>query len=163
VTIFSEETVDIEVRMATEALEVEGLVVTARTRFGRTSLAGDAKRSDFISREEIELVLPRVTATADLLRSMNTPGLRIRDVMQVDELTGVMMPGLCIEISRRSGGEGCRPAAVALNNIVVLSPDQVIRDLDPNVIDRIEILSPVDAQFQFGSIAGNGAIAIYTR
>ena len=36
VTVFSEETVDIEVRMATKALEVEGLVVTARTR----SLAG---------------------------------------------------------------------------------------------------------------------------
>jgi len=163
VTIFSEETVDIEVRMATEALEVEGLVVTARTRFGRTSLAGDAKRADFITREEIELILPRVTGTADLLRAMNTPGLRIRDVFQVDEFTGVMVPGYCIEISRRSGGEGCAPAAVALNDVVVLSPDQVLRDLDPNIIDRIEILSPVDAQFQFGSVAGNGAIAIYTR
>lgn len=163
VTIFSQETVDIEVRMATEALEVEGLVVTARTRFGRTSLAGEAKRADFITREEIELVLPRVTATADLLRSMNTPGLRIRDIYQVDEITGVMLPGLCIEISRRSGGEGCAPAAVALNDVVVVNPDQVIRDLDPNIIDRIEILSPIDAQFQFGSVAGNGAIAIYTR
>ncbi len=163
VTIFSQETVDIEVTMATEALEVEGLVVTARTRFGRTSLAGDAKRADFITREEIELILPRVTATADLLRSMNTPGLRIRDIYQVDEITGVMVPGLCIEVSRRSGGEGCAPAAVALNDVVVMSPDQVLRDLDPNIIDRIEILSPVDAQFQFGSVAGNGAIAIYTR
>ncbi len=37
------------------------------------------------------------------------------------------------------------------------------RRSDPNVIDRIEILSPMDAQFQFGSVAGNGAIAIYTR
>jgi Carboxypeptidase regulatory-like domain len=163
VTIFSQETVDIEVRMATEALEVEGLVVTARTRFGRTSLAADSKRADFITREEIELILPRVTGTADLLRAMNTPGLRIRDIYQVDEFTGVMIPGICIEVSRRSGGEGCAPAAVALNDVVVLSPDQVLRDLDPNIIDRIEILSPVDAQFQFGSVAGNGAIAIYTR
>jgi hypothetical protein len=163
VTIFSEETVDIEVNMATEALEVEGLVVTARTRFGRTSLAGDAKRADFIGREDIEVMLPRVSQTADILRSMNAPGMRIRDVYQVDRLTGVMIPGLCIEVSRRAGGEGCMPAAVALNGVVVSAPDQVIRDLDPNVIDRIEILSPVDAQFQFGSIAGNGAIAIYTR
>ena len=163
VTIFSEETVDIEVRMATEALEVEGLVVTARTRFGRTSLAGDDKRADFMSREEIEAILPRVTQTADILRSMNAPGMRIRDVYQVDQLTGVMVPGLCIEVSRRAGGEGCVPAAVVLNGVVVTLPDQVIRDLDPNIIDRIEVLSPVDAQFQFGSIAGNGAIAIYTR
>jgi hypothetical protein len=163
VTIFSEETVDIEVRMATEALEVEGLVVTARTRFGRTSLAGDSKRADFITREEIEVLLPRVSQTADILRSMNAPGMRIRDVYQVDQLTGVMVPGLCIEVSRRSGGEGCVPAAVALNGVIVPAPDAVIRDLDPNIIDRIEILSPIDAQFQFGSIAGNGAIAIYTR
>lgn len=163
VTIFSEETVDIEVRMATEALEVEGLVVTARTRFGRTSLAGDDKRADFIAREEIEAMLPRVSQTADILRNMNAPGMRIRDVYQVDELTGVMVPGLCIEVSRRAGGEGCVPAAVALNGVIVSLPDQVIRDLDPNVIDRIEILGPVDAQFQFGSLAGNGAIAIYTR
>jgi len=163
VTIFSQETVDIEVRMATEALEVEGLVVTARTRFGqRSSLAGEDKRVDFIGREEIENLLPRVQATPDLLRNMNAPGLRIREVYQVDELTGTMVPGYCIEI-RRSGGEGCRPAAVALNNVIVPYPDQVLRDLDPTIIDRIEILSPIDAQFQFGSVAGNGAVVIFTR
>lgn len=163
VTIFSQETVDIEVRMATEALEVEGLVVTARTRFGRTSLAGDAKRADFISREEIEAMLPRVTATEDLLRNMNTPGLRIRNVYQMDEITGVMIPALCIEVSRRSGGEGCVPAAVTLNDVLIPFPDQFLQDLDPNIIDRIEILSPIDAQFQYGAAAGNGAVAIYTR
>lgn len=162
VTIFSQETVDIEVRMATEALEVEGLVVTARTRFGRTSLAGEAKRIDFIGREEIEALLPRVQATPDLLRNMNAPGLRIRDVYQMDELTGATVPGVCIEV-RRSGGEGCRPAAVAINNVIVPYPDQVLRDLDPTIIDRIEILSPIDAQFQFGSAAANGAVLIFTR
>jgi len=163
VTIFSQETVDIEVRMATEALEVEGLVVTARTRFGRTSLAGDAKRADFISREEIEAILPRVTATSDLLRNMYVPGLSIRNVRMEDPITGVVTPGLCIEVSRRSGGRGCRPAAVFVNDVPVPYPDQALRDLDPNIIDRIEVLSPVDAQFQYGSIAGNGAVAIYTR
>jgi hypothetical protein len=163
VTIFSEETVDIEVRMATEALEVEGLVVTARSRFGRTSLAGDAKRADFLSREEIDVLLPRVAATEDLLRNMNTPGLRIRNVYQVDQITGVMVPTLCIEVSRRSGGEGCTPAAVTLNDVLIPYPDQFLQDLDPNIIDRIEILSPIDAQFQYGSAAGNGAVAIYTR
>ena len=163
VTVFSQETVDIEIRMAQQALEVEGLVVTARTRFGRTSLAGDAKRADYISREEIEVLLPRATATVDLLRNVNAPGLRIRDIYIADELTGITTPSLCIEVSRRSGGEGCMPAAVFINGVVVPFPDQVIRDMDPNIIDRIEVLSPIDAQFQFGSLAGNGAIVIYTR
>jgi len=164
VTIFSQEEVDIEVRMATEALEVEGLVVTARTRFGQTrSLAGDAKRADFITREEIEVMMPRITTATDILRNMNTPGLRIREVMVADAITGVMVPGYCIEVSRRSGGEGCQPAAVALNDVVIPYPDQFIRDLDPNIIERIEVLSPIDAVFQFGVSGGNGAILIYTR
>ncbi len=163
VTVFSQETVDIEVRLTQEPIDIPGLVVTARTRFGRTSLAGDAKRADFISREQIERLLPRVTATVDLLRNVNAPGLRIRDVYIADPITGVATPSLCIEVSRRSGGEGCMPAAVFINDVVVPFPDQTIRDLDPNVIDRIEVLSPIDAQFQFGSLAGNGAILIYTR
>jgi len=163
VTIFSQETVDIEVRMATQALEVEGLIVTARTRFGRTSLAGDAKRADFLSREEIEVMLPRVTGTEDLLRSMNVPGLRVRNIYQVDQITGVMIPALCIEVSRRGSGEGCSPAAVMLNDVRVPFPEQFLENLDPNIIDRIEIISPIDAVFQFGTAAGNGAVAIYTR
>ena len=163
VTVFSQETVDIEVNMAAEAIEVEGLVVTARTRFGRTSLAGDAKRADFIGREEIEALLPRVSATADLLRNMNAPGLRVRDIYIADELTGAMTPSLCVEVSRRQGGEACRPAAVFVNEVIVPYPDQFLSNLDPNIIDRIEVLSPIDAMFQFGSNAGNGAIVIYTR
>jgi hypothetical protein len=163
VTIFSQETVDIEVRMAEEALEIEGLIVTARTRFGRTSLAGDAKRADYISRAEIEPMLARVQNAGDLLRNMNTPGLRIREVYLADEVTGVMVPGLCVEVSRRSGGEGCMQAAVFLNDVIMPSGADFLRDLDPNIIESIEILSPIDAQFQFGTIAGNGAILIYTR
>ncbi len=163
VTVFSQETVDIEVRMAQEALDIEGLVVTARTRFGRTAIVGDDKRADYITREEIEVLLPRVTATVDLLRNVNAPGLRIRDIYTTDERTGVTQPSLCIEVSRRSGGEGCRPAAVFINDVPVPFPDEFMRDLDPNIIDRIEVLTPIDAQFRFGTSAGNGAIVIYTR
>ena len=163
VTIFSEEVVDIEVRLAVDALEIDGLVVTARTRFGRTSFLNDAKRADFISREEIDALLPRTTATVDLLRNVQAPGLRIREISTVDPVTGVPRPGLCIEVSRRSGGQGCAPAAVFINDVPVPYPEQAIIDMDPNFIDRIEVLNPVDASFRFGTIAGNGAIVIYTR
>ena len=163
VTVFSEEIVDVELLLTTDALEVEGLVVTARTRFGRTSLAGDAKRSDFIGREEIETLLPRVSTATDILRNMRTPGLAIRDVNFADPLTGVSIPGVCVELSRRRAGTGCNPAAVALNGILVINPIDFIRDLDPTTIDRIEILTPIDAAFQYGTAAGNGVVSIYTR
>jgi len=162
VTIFSQETVRIEVRMATEALEVEGLVVTARMRFGENTL-NVGKRQDIFTREEIEPLLGRVQNAGDVLRNMNVPGFRVREVYIDDPVTGVRLPGLCVEVSRRSGGSGCRPAAVFVNGVYIPQPDQFLRSLDPNVIDRIEILSPIDAQFQFGSLAGNGAVVIYTR
>ncbi len=164
VTVFSQETVNIEVRMATEALEVEGLVVTARSRFGRTSLAADAKRADYITRSEIEPMLSRVQSAGDLLRNMNTPGIRVREVMLADPVTGVQVPGFCVESSRRAApGGGCAQVAVYVNDVLMPSGAEFLRDLDPNIIDRIEILSPVDAQFQFGAQAANGALAIYTR
>jgi len=162
VTIFSQETVGIEVHMATEALEVEGLVVTARMRFGENTL-NVGKRQDVLTRDEIEPLLARVQSAGDLLRNMNVPGFRVREVYIDDPVTGVRMPGLCVEVSRRSGGEGCRPAAVFVNGVFIAQPDQFLRSMDPNVIDRIEILSPIDAQFQFGTLAGNGAVVIYTR
>ena len=54
-------------------------------------------------------------------------------------------------------------ASVALNDVLIPFPEQFLIDLDPNIIDRIEILSPIDATFQFGTAAGNGVVAIYTR
>ena len=161
VTIQGQETVDIEVRLAQEVIELEGFVVTGRSRFGRSSLAGDAKRADFLDRESIEELLVRSTNTVDLLRNMNTPGLRVRDVW-VEGPLGIRMQGYCIEVSRRSGGQGCQPAAVFLNDVLVPFPDELIRDLNPQAIQGLEVLSPIDAQFQFGTIAGNGAILIYT-
>jgi hypothetical protein len=162
VTIFSQETVGIEVRMATEALEVEGLVVTARMRFGENTL-NVGKRQDIMTRDEIEPLLGRVQSAGDLLRNMNVPGFSVREVYIDDPITGVRMPGLCVEVSRRSGGQGCRPASVFVNGVYIPQPDQFLRNLDPNVVDRIEVLSPIDAQFQFGTLAGNGAVVIYTR
>jgi hypothetical protein len=162
VTVFSQETVDIQIRMAPQAVEVEGLVVTARTRFGRTSVAVD-KRADVFTRAEIEPILPRVQNMGDLLRNMNAPGLSVREV-QITDATGVVVPGLCVEVSRRTAGSmGCRQAAVFVNGLIMPNPDQILMNLDPQSIDRIEVLSAIDAQFQFGSIAANGAVLIYTR
>ncbi len=162
VTVFSQETVDIEIHMAPQAVEVEGLVVTARTRFGRTSVAVD-KRADVFTRAEIEPILPRVQNMGDLLRNMNAPGLSIREV-QITDATGVVVPGLCVEVSRRTAGSmGCNQAAVFVNDLIMPNPDQILMNLDPQTIDRIEVVSAIDAQFQFGSIAANGAVLIYTR
>lgn len=162
VTVFSQETVDIEVRLATDAIEVEGLTVTARTRFGRTSVAVD-KRMDVYTRAEIEPILARTQSMGDLLRNMNAPGLNVREV-QIADASGVVVPGLCVEVSRRTmGSVGCAQAAVFVNDIIMPNPDQILMNLDPGSIDRIEILGPIDAQFQFGSMAGNGAVLIYTR
>jgi len=163
VTVFSQETVDIELRLSTDAIELEGLTVTARTRFGRTSIAND-KRADVLTRMEIEPLLARVQSMGDLLRAMNAPGLRVAEIM-VTDATGVPVPGWCVEVSRRTtrGGSGCSQAAVFLNDVLMPYPDQVLTQLLPVAIDRIEVLSPIDAHAQYGNAAANGAVLIYTR
>ena len=51
-----------------------------------------------------------------------------------------------------------------MNGVIMPYPDQILMSLDPGSIERIEVLSPIDAQFQYGSMAGtNGALLIYTR
>ena len=163
VTVFSEEIVGIEVRMATGALEIEGLVVTARSRFGEETL-NVGKRLDIMTRAEIEPLLVRVRTAGDLLQNMAVPGLRVRETTTQDPLTGVRVPSFCVEVSRRSaGGAGCRPAAIFLNGVYMAQPGEFLMMLDPNIIQRIEILSPIDAQFQFGSLAANGAVIISTH
>jgi hypothetical protein len=163
VTVFSQETVDIELRLSTEAIELEGLTVTSRTRFGRTSIAND-KRADVLTRAEIEPLLGRVQSMGDLLRAMNAPGLRVAEIM-VTDATGVPVPGWCVEVSRRTtrSGSGCSQAAVFLNDVLMPYPDQVLTQLLPVAIDRIEVLSPIDAHAQYGNAAANGAVLIYTR
>ena len=47
--------------------------------------------------------------------------------------------------------------------MMVPNPDQILMNLDPSAVDHIEVLGPVDAVFQYGSMAGNGAVLIYTR
>ena len=163
VTIFSQETVDVELRLTTEPIEMQGLVVTARTRFGRTSIAND-KRADVLTRMEIDPLLPKVQSVGDLLRAMNAPGLQVREVMVADA-SGVAVPGWCVEVSRRTSrsGAGCVQAAVYLNDVLMPYPDQVLAQLSPGAIDRIEVLSPIDAHAQYGSPGANGAVLIYTR
>ena len=163
VTVFSEETVGIEVRMATGALEIEGLVVTARSRFGTETLNVGGRR-DVMTRAQIEPLLVRVRHAGDLLQNMAAPGLRVRETLIQDDFTGVREPAMCVEVSRRSaGGAGCRSAAVIFNGVYMAQPGQFLIQLDPQIIQRIEILNPIDAQFAYGSIAGNGAIVITTH
>ena len=166
VTVFSQETVTIEVRMSTTALNIEGLVVTARSRFGQTHSLATNKRADVINRAQIEQLLTRVSDARDLLREMHVPGLSIRDVYVADA-SGAMVPGVCVEMARtnrRGGGtESCAQVAVFLNDQYMAYADQFLLQLNPNIIDHIEVLNPADAMFQYGARAMNGAIMIYTR
>lgn len=163
VTIFSDETVDVEVRLTADAIEIEGLVVTTRSRLGEPAISL-ARRADVLTRPEIEAVLPRVQGMADLLRAVRSSTLQVREIM-VAQGSGAARPGICVEVGRRMTRTpgGCVQAAVFLNGMRVPLGDQVLMSLDPNTVHRIEVLSPMDAQFQFGDAGANGAVLIFTR
>lgn len=151
-----------DIHMAPRAEEAQGLEDAPRTGYARTGVAAD-EHTDVITRAEIEAMLTRVQNMGDLLRSVRAPALSVREVRMADA-TGLVVPGVCVEVGRASDdGTECNQAAIFVNDMIVPNPERILMSLNPSVIDRIEIMAAADAQLRFGTVAGNGAVLIYTR
>lgn len=146
-------TVDLEIRMGTDAIPLEPLVVTARasTRFAgferRRRAYGNGR---FLTRPEIEA--RGVARTSQLLRGMGN--LTLREVGRGRGTLVLMHSGLGL----------CNPALYVDGQRVDQTRETTIDDfLNPEMIEAVEVytsLSGVPAQFASGTC---GAIAVWTR
>lgn len=161
-TVFSREALGVEVRLSTEPIPLEPLVVVGRSR-GRETPWSVGTRQDDMTRSEIEAVLHRTADAADLLRLSNIPGLNVRRVAYKDD--GFTMQGLCVELSRsrRLAPETCAMVSVYVNGVHLPSPEYTLPDLDHRGFDRIQVLSPVEAGAAYGDGGRNGVLLIFTR
>jgi hypothetical protein len=149
-------------RVAPQAVEVEGLVVTARASAEQTLRMTPFQRSiaygEIMAREE-----ERGAWTYEALRRA-APGVRITE--RYTEASGTI---LCIETNRRvqSFSGGCANAQVVVDGMR-MPPDEgprFLRDTPVSEIESIEFISPVHAQILYG-IGGdtaNGVVVVYTR
>jgi len=166
ILVRSAETVRVRVRMATEAIELAPIEVVVEGGYDRgIGMMGPTRargsRTDVLTLETIEEVLPRTTDTADLLRNPELAGLMITEKRRPD---GQRV--LCIEASRaRTGlrGGGCTQAEVYVDDIHLPNPGEFILNIPPQAVERIEFLSPMEAGAIYGTGSRNGVVLICTR
>ena len=151
-TILDVEPLELELGLVPEAIELDALVVSVRSRgMDRRNTAGT--RRDFVSRIEIEQLLGAARNVGDLVRTM--PGVRVQNVR--DEF-GQMR--LCIE-GRRSYSRGCDSVLVVIDGLI--SDAEMLEDLPPNIIESIEFIPAVVAGFRYGGRTGSGVLEVTTK
>lgn len=158
------DTLEVRLEVYPEAIALDSMVVEVTGR-RRPARERQAARFDGMDRSEIERLLPRVYQFNDLLRNTNVPGLRVREVFYQDR-NGFRRPGTCVEIGRRSTyrSDMCQMVAVYLNDVRVSDPESFLRELDPNAVERFQLISPLEATGRFAGVrVRNGVLLIYTR
>lgn len=161
VTIFSDEAVLVDIPMATNPIEISGMTVTARARVG-DPLTDLGRRQDLLTRPQVDALLPRVQTIGDLLSAAAFPGLSVRTI-QVDSGAGVY-PGICVEHNRvRRGSMGCNMITVFIDGLRVPDPMSYLNELNPGMVESVQLLSPTDAALRYGQQGVNGVVLITTR
>lgn len=143
----------IEAFMSPRAIQFQPLVVEALSEVERRRLTSGFSVNE-IPAEEIEQAAQTGQHLGDLLRG-GMSGIRVR---------GGIRPGdyLCVEY-RGSGAGVCDEIAVYLDGVAVAEPGQIYSSLALDDIDRVEVLSPLEAVVRYGDRGARGALLIESR
>lgn len=132
------------------AIEQEPVRVTALPR--RTG----GRRTNVITREEIEKATPAARHLADVIRSY-IPSAQMR------EFSG---GGFCLEFRGAHASRfqpSCNTPLVVLDGLPVSQPTLFLRDTPPDEIERIEFIPASEAAARYGLGSQNGVLEIRTR
>ena len=169
-------------RLTPRPVQLEGVEVRA-ARGEEIEAARTGRRSDFISPTAVAEAAGRTNKVLEVLRSKAPPRLQIRQQGGIGGIT------FCIQSTRRAPsiqeladlGDGCHPALLLLDGVVVYSPPAVsemaraepaslpgdvaalLLNQNPQEIESIRILSRTDAFFRYGNIGRLGAVEIRTK
>lgn len=160
ITLDAGETLEVRFSIGIDAIPLEPITVVARNRTLEDDAELAGRRFDGMTRPEIEEVLGRVVSMADLLREARTPGVSI-----VDMSTWVCAEHGRVSRNRRdaNGNDFCRPMSVYVDGVRAMNPGEMLVDLDPETVERFEILSPMQGTTLYGTDAEAGVIVIETQ
>lgn len=149
----------LRMNVAPQAVEIEGLEVTARSAAEEVTRVTPFRRA--IVYGEIMAQEERRGAMAFETLRRSGPGISVRE--RYTEYGRV----LCIETNRRvqSIGGGCANAQVVVDGIRIPDGAQFLLYTPASQIESIEFVTPVQAQILYG-IGGdtaNGVVVVYTR
>ena len=143
----------IEAFMSPRAIQFQPLVVEALSEVERRRLTSGFS-VNALPAEAIAQAAQTGQHLGDLLRG-GMSGIRVR---------GGIRPGdyLCVEY-RGSGAGVCDEIAVYLDGVAIADPGQIYSSLSLDDIDRVEVLSPLEAVVRYGDRGARGALIIESR
>ena len=152
--------VELQIRLAAEAIELEPLVVEAQTNRQRAERA-QGSSLNVVDRPQIERALGTSKHMGDLIRQ-TVPGIRLR---QTNNLAGT---NVCLEfraaatislVNRRA----CNHPMVLLDGVPVSDPNYLYGTVGLSNIERIQVIPPGEAGARYGTGSLYGVILIDTR
>lgn len=114
------------------------------SRLEKMRLLGVPATARYFTRDDFAPYVPSALNFGDLLRPMNAPNVSLRSA------NGRVN---CVLVR----GTTCVPTL--LDGI----PSNTVYDLDPDMVDGIAILNPVDAAQRYGNLGRDGIVIIYTK
>lgn len=160
IALAEEFSVELEVRLAPEAIELAPLVVE-----GESVLAQERRRTGAtfreINREEIQRALGSSRHLGDLI-AQNIPGMRLR---QSNQLSGV---DVCLEFRSAASislvnGRACSHPTVVVDGVRVSSPNFLYGAIGLQNLRRVQVIPPSEAGTRYGTGSLYGVVLIETE
>lgn len=160
IAVESGESVEIEVRMAQEAIELEPLVVEGETSLQRERRTTGASFWE-VTREEIVASLGSSRHMGDLI-TQTIPGLRIRQDNNLSQNE------VCLEFRSAASisivnARPCNHPMVLLDGVIVTNPQYLYGSVGLDNLERIQVIPPGEAGVRYGTGSLYGVILIETR
>lgn len=154
----------IDMIMTPEPIGLEGLEISveevATEELKRMGLSANELGNRWISRQRIEAIPLKLDVGA-ILEKTNQSGIRVIRPGNDSAMGGADM-GLCVAITRaRTGGGRGTCALIVLNGIPIAGVQAL--DIDPESIESMALLQPMEATTFYGTIGGSGALLVWTK
>lgn len=158
VTVRQGEPVGVSVRVSPVAIELEPLIVEARTLEEQERRARGT-RVNLVTREELQKFEGRPVNVGEVLTAL-IPNLTLRS-------RGARLgAGICIEFRRPPSLReplGCKMPMVVVDNVRVPSPGHFLEALSISDVESIEVLPAAEAGVLYGTDSRYGVLKIRTR
>lgn len=150
--------VALRILISRQAIELDPLVVQAMSA-RELELRSRGTMIQEVTREEIERAARTSFHFGDILRQ-TVPGLQVRDTPS--------QPGarLCVEFRGRRSirfAGSCQTPVLILDGVRMYDPPSLYSTIQPETIQRIEVIPPAEAGLLYGSESANGVLVVETK
>jgi hypothetical protein len=151
VTLARDSTLQLDVRISQQALELSPLVVETRTQAEQDRRASGNVINEVLF-EDIQLAARQGKNLIELLRQQ-IPNVRLRPARQRN----------CLEYRMLGTLEECREMTVVMDGAIASEAGSLLPLINLEDLERLEVLSPSEGAARYGNLARNGVLIIETR